>query len=207
MYHRSGRMVRQIAVLFVFVIQGGGLLAQKDRIVEQIDPSQTVVLKGNVPPAVKPELDRGPVDPSMKLSLSLVLKPSAGQQAEMDRVLAEQQDPSSPNYHKWLTPDEYGKRFGIGPGDIAKIVDWLRAEGFRVEDVARGRNTIAFQGTAGQVKSAFHVEIHHFEVEGQMHFANATDPSIPAALEPVVGGILGMNDFRLKSHARTARQK
>ena len=207
MYHRSALMVRQIVFLFIFVNQGGNLLAQKDRIVEQIDANKTVMLKGTLSPAARPELDRGPVDTSQKLTLSLVLKPSASQQMDMDRMSAEQQDPASPNYHKWLTPDEYASRFGISPADVAKIVAWLKAEGFHVDNVARGRNTIAFRGTAGQVKKAFHTDIHHYQVEGELHFANSTEPSIPAALEPVVGGILGLNDFRLKHRAGAVPKK
>lgn len=199
-------MVRLIAILFIILGLGENLLAQKDRIVEPIDPSRTVELRGNVSSLIKPDLDRGPVDPSQNLTLTLVLRLSAGQQAEMDKLLLEQQDPSSPNYHKWLTPDEYSKRFGLGAQDLDKIVRWLRAEGFEVQPTTPGKNTLAFQGTAAQVAKAFRTEIHHYEVEGAMHFSNTTDPKIPAALEPVVGGILGLNDFRLKPHVR-ARPK
>jgi len=201
-------MVRQIAVLSFFAIQGGGILfAQKDRIVGPVDTSKTVILKGNVRPAVKPELDRGGLDPSTKMTLELILKPSASQQADMDRTLAEQQDPSSPNYHKWLTPDEFANRFGLSDGDIAKIVNWLKSEGFHVDEVARGRNTVSFEGTAAQVQKVFHTEIRRYQIDNEMHFANSTEPSVPAALEPVIGGLLGLDDFKLKRHAGALRQK
>ena len=101
--------------------------AQPDRIVAPIDNNQTVVLKGNVSPKAQQQYDQGLVDPSMKLPfVTLLIQPSADQQAALKQLLAEQQDPSSPNYHKWLTPEQFGQRFGLSSADIVKITRWLR---------------------------------------------------------------------------------
>jgi len=81
--------------------------------------------------------------------LGLVLKPSASQQSDLDQLLAAQQDPASPDYHHWLTPEEYADRFGASPDDISKITQWLNQQGFHVTGVARARNWISFNGTAG----------------------------------------------------------
>jgi subtilase family serine protease len=177
-------------------------MAQQDRISGNIDRYRTVVLKGNVQPNARSEFDQGRLDPTQKLTLiTLMLKPSASQQAALDRLLAGQQDPFSSNYHKWLTPEEYADRFGLSRGDIAKIVAWLQSEGFHVDDVARGRNSIVFSGTVAQVNVAFRTEIHRYLEEGESHFANATEPSVPAALQPVVIGIRGLDDFHPKPAA------
>jgi uncharacterized protein (TIGR03437 family) len=180
------------------------VLAQQDRIPGSIEGARTVVLRGNVNPKAQPKFDRGPVDPSLKLDLvTLALKPTPAQQADLEQLLSEQQDRSSANYHRWLTPEQYAERFGLSPGDIGKVRSWLVSQGFTVTYVARGRNWMTFSGTAAQVTRAFHTEIDRYEVDGKLYFANATEPSIPAALEPVVLGILGLDDFHLKpSHAR-----
>ena len=103
--------------------------------------------------------------------------------------------PSSPHYHEWLTPQQFGERFGAGQQDLDVIANWLQDRGFRVNGVAEGRRSIEFSGTARQVEEAFQTEIHHYEVNGERHVANATDIAIPEALAPVVGGIVSLHDF------------
>jgi uncharacterized protein (TIGR03437 family) len=138
--------------------------------------------------------------------VTLVLKPSTSQQADLDRLLAQQQNPSSPDYHGWLTPEQYADRFGVSQPDIDKIVAWLGQHTLTVKSVARGRNTIAFGGAARQMETAFGVAIHHYLVDGVQHFANAADPTIPTAFQGVVLGIYALHDFRLKPMLRRSLQ-
>ena len=128
---------------------------------------------------------------------TLHLKP-----AGLEEFLADQQNPRSANYHRWLTPEQFGDRFGLSANDLTRITDWLRAEGFQVHDVARGRHWITFSGAAEQVGRAFHTELHRYLVDGRHHFANATEPSVPAALAGVVSAIRGLDDFKLESQAK-----
>jgi len=145
--------------------------------------------------------DQGPVDPSLKLGyITLVMEPSESQQAALEKLLEEQQNPSSPNYHRWLTPEEFGDRFGLNRSDYAEVVSWLESQGFHVENRARARNWVAFSGSAQQVASAFHTEIHRFLVGGESHFANVASAQIPKALNKLVSGVRGLDDF-LKSPA------
>jgi hypothetical protein len=164
-----------------------------------VDRNQIAPLKGNVNPRIKPQFDVGPVDPSMKLNrVMLMLKRSDAQQAALDQLLAEQQTPSSANYHKWLTPERFGDQFGISSNDIAQVSSWLQAEGLTVEEVSRSRSWIWFSGTADQVQTALRTTIRRYSVNGESHFANAVEPSVPAAIEPLVAGILGLDDFQPK---------
>jgi subtilase family serine protease len=182
----------------LFVTCASTWAVQPDRIVGTIDASQTVVLKGTVSPKAQPQYDRGPVQPSMKLPfITLLIQPSAEQQSALKQLLAEQQDPSSPNYHKWLTPEQFGQRFGLSNADLAKITHWLRSQGFSVAQIARGHDWVAFSGTVAQIQRAFHTELHSYNVDGEERFANATDPSIPKALEGIVAGFHGLNNFPL----------
>ncbi|HEY2017583.1 MAG TPA: protease pro-enzyme activation domain-containing protein, partial [Bryobacteraceae bacterium] len=158
------------------------------------------ILKGNVSPHVQPRFDRGRVEPNTRMGqMSLVLQRTAAQQAELETLLANQQDPGSSQYHQWLTPEQFAGRFGASQQDVDKLSAWLAANGFTVNQVARGRDYITFTGVAAQVEAALRTEIHHYSVNGEMHYANASEPSLPQDLAAVVTGIRGLNDFRPKS--------
>jgi subtilase family serine protease len=173
--------------------------AQPDRITSTIDNYGPVVLKGSVYSKAQPQYDQGPVDAAMKLDyITMVVQPSAKQQVDLEQLLKQQQDPTSPNYHRWLTPEQYADRFGLSPNDVEKLTAWLRSQGFGIVQVARGRNWIAFSGTAVLVENTFHTQIHYFNVDGEQHFANATEISIPQALDGIVVGFRGLNDFSPK---------
>jgi subtilase family serine protease len=173
------------------------------RIAGPIDESQRVTLKGTVHPLATSANDRGAAPESMQLKrMHLVLKRSASQDASLGQLIGDQHTPGTVSYHKWLTPDEFGKRFGPSDEDIATVQTWLSGHGFNVAKVNPGRQTIEFSGSVAQLRSAFHTQIHTYQVNGETHTANATDPEIPAALASVVGGFVSLNNFRVKSHAR-----
>jgi subtilase family serine protease len=173
--------------------------AQPDRITGTIDSYRAVALNGSVYSQAQPQYDQGPVDAAMRLDyITIVMQPSAEQQADLERLLKRQQDPASPNYHRWLTPEQYADRFGLSQNDVERLTAWLRSQGFSIVQVARGRNWIAFSGTAVLVENMFHTQIHYFNVDGEQHFANATEISIPQVLDGIVAGFRGLNDFSLK---------
>jgi len=175
------------------------LFAQKNRITGIIDASHAVPLPGNVHVSAQPQFDEGAADPAMKLNyVTLTLRPSPAQQSELEQLLRDQQNPSSPKFRKWLTPEQYADRFGASPADMAKIVSWLNSEGFEVISTGRGRRYIAFNATAEQIRTAMHTEIHNYRVDGELHFANATPPEIPEAIQDLVLEIGNLNDFRAR---------
>ncbi len=150
------------------------------RILHGIGSEKMVMLKGNVSPRARPQNDKGALSSDMQLhGVTLVFNHSAAQQAAMDQLLQEQRDPASPNYRKWLTPDEYAARFGMNQDDLDKVTAWLQAQGFTGIRASRGRTEISFDGTAGQIESAFRLQMHQYLVNGKMHFANATEPVPP----------------------------
>jgi len=162
-----------------------------------VDDSSLVVLKNNHHPLATAANDRGEVSPDLPMErMLLVLSRDASAQSALQKVLAGQQDKSSPDFHAWMSPAQFGARFGVSSTDLQKLKGWLSSRGFRVNRVAQGSMTIEFSGTAAQVKEAFHTPIHSFEVNGAMHYANASDPQIPAALAPVVAGIKTLHNFQ-----------
>jgi subtilase family serine protease len=174
-----------------------------DRIVHPIDETQLVALRGHVRRQARSEFDVGRVNGTSILHrVAMVFRPSPEQQQALETLLAEQQDPHSPNYHQWLTPEQYGERFGMSPGDLAKVSAWLQSKGFNVEGASRGRTEIFFTGTVARVEQDFHTEIHQYHVNGEMHFANATEPSLPAAFGNAILGIRNLDDFRPRARSR-----
>lgn len=191
------------ALLIATVLSIPSYSATPDRIAGVIDSSRGIALQKSLHPRARAKYDEGPVDPSLQLhSIMLLFSPSLAQQKALDRLVAEQQDPKSPNYHKWLTPAQYAQRFGLSQNDLSKITAWLQSEGFTIQAVGAGHNRLVFSGTAGSIQSAFKAEIHRYNIDGEKHYANATPIMVPAALEGIVSGIIGVNDFRTHSASR-----
>jgi hypothetical protein len=170
------------------------------RITQAIDETQLVRLRGNVHPLARPEFDQGLVSGATPMKrMMLVLQRSPEQQAALSKLMDEQLSKDSPNYHQWLTPEQFGKQFGPADADIQTVTDWLTRQGFQQIKVGAGRTAIEFSGNVSQVRSAFHTDIHRFDVNGESRQANVSDPQIPSALTPVVSGILTLHNFPRRS--------
>jgi hypothetical protein len=168
-------------------------------ITQSVDESQLTTLRGNTHPLARPEFDLGTAPTSLPMKrMLLVLKRSRDQETALTQLLDNQQDKASPNYHKWLTPEQFGKQFGPTDTDIQTITAWLQSHGFEV-GATKGRTVLEFSGSASQVQEAFHTSIHRYIVNGAQHWANTSDPQIPTALAPAVAGIDSLHDFRRKA--------
>lgn len=177
----------------------GAAVAAPDRLSAEIDPGATVPLRGALHPLVQRSTDLGRLDPATRLdNVSLHFGRSPQQQAALDFLLAEQQRPGSPAWHQWLTPAGFGERFGLGDGDLQRVQRWLGRAGLTVTGVAAGRNQVTVSGTAGQLERALGVELHRYRYDGQTHFASATEPQLPRALDGMVLGIRHLDDFKLR---------
>jgi len=180
-----------------------GIAAPPDRILSRIDDRQLVELKTPVPRFATAQNDAGALSPEKRIyGMRLVLKPSAAQQTDLNQLLEAQQDRKSPDFHRWLTPEQYASRFGASRGDVGRITAWLKSQGFSVDYVARGGDYITFSGSAEQVANAFHTELHSYTTNGKTLYANSTPVSVPAALAGVVSDIRGLNDYRLRPRIR-----
>ncbi len=208
---RSHSLVRPAVRLFAVSILGTALMgatnsayaqqtaANPARITETVDNAVLTTLKGNVHPLANAKFDRGAVLPSLPMKrMLMVLKRSDVQEAALKTFLDQQQDKHSANYHQWLTPEQLGEKYGPNPADIKAITNWLQSQGFEIGSVSKSGMFIEFSGTAGQVASSLHTEIHSYLVNGELRHSNANNPQIPAALSPVVAGFASLNDFPRK---------
>jgi subtilase family serine protease len=199
----AARASNLLTILAVLLVLPFASMAQTKyvapRINGPVDEGTLTTLRGNTHPLARPEFDQGAAPSDLALDrMLLVLTRSPEQESALKDLLDEQQDKSSDNYHKWLTPDEFGERFGPDDQDIQAITSWLVSHGFQSVQVSRGRTVIEFSGTATQLEGAFHASIHRYAINGEQHWANANDPQIPSALAPVVAGVFTLPNFLSK---------
>jgi hypothetical protein len=179
------------------------------RITAPITNSSRLTLVGSRPPRANSAEDAGPVSPTLNLhGISLVFSRSTAQQAALDGLIAAQQNPSSPLYHRWLTPTQFAAQFGVADADIAAAETWLQQEGFSIDGVSRSRNRIYFSGTAAQVASAFGTSLHNYTTPvignqpAATHFAPSTDLTLPSALASSVLSVDNLSSFRPHPHVK-----
>jgi subtilase family serine protease len=168
-----------------------------------INGNSRATMHGSVSGHVKLSTDLGPAPQGTKLeSLSLRFSLTPAQQADLTQLLAAQQNPNSPSYHQWLTPEQYGARFGLSSADLAKVSAWLTGQGFTITGTARSSTFITFSGTVAQAQQAFGTSIHSLSLKGEQHISNVTDPLLPAAIVGVVNAVTGLDDFKMKPRSR-----
>ncbi len=204
-----GRKLMAVCAVATMVAAGSATMmsqtaARANRITQELSANtvSSVKIAGSVHPMTRRGADLGIVRAEKPLSsLTLNIAPTAAQQAELNTLLAAQQDPKSAQYHKWLTQEEFGARFGLTSADLSKITTWLKGQGFTVKSVAPSRNMITFSGTVGQAESAFRTQIHQYELDGETHIANATEISVPQSMAGMIANVGGLNSFRPKARA------
>jgi hypothetical protein len=165
-----------------------------------IDDNDTVVIHGNVPPQAEARGDRGQTDRNLKYErMIFLLPPRSSGRGSIEQFVSQLNDPSSPSYHQWLTPEQFGKTFGIADDDLSDVTGWLQNEGFSIDEIAPGRGWINFSGSVGQVERTFHTVIHDFDIDGKQFHANVKDPEIPRALADIVSGVVTLHNFPKKA--------
>src|ERR1700756_5883095 len=157
-----------LGLIFSLSISTYAQVAPRPLIIQAIDESQLVTLKGNTHPLAQPQFDLGvaPPDQPMRRML-LVLKRSPEQEFALRKLIDDQQDKASPNYHKWLTPDEFGARFGPADQDMQVVTGWLQSHGLQINRITHARTIIEFTGVESQVEEALHTQIHKYLVNGE----------------------------------------
>jgi subtilase family serine protease len=201
--------VRSILKAFVFFLTLGIALSAfsqtkaTSRITQAIDDRDTIELRGSVHPMLQKAADQGRMDGATRLEgVSLVFKRTPEQDAAAEKLTADQLNPSSPHYHRWLTPEQYADGFGLSQADLAKVISWLKSEGFTINRTARGRTQLWFTGTVSQIETAFRTEMHRYQLKGEPHFANGVEVAVPAAIADTVLGVHNLSDFRPRARVQ-----
>lgn len=150
-----------------------------------------MMLEGNHPDQAAEIVGTAPAPPAQTLAMHLTM--ALRNRGELDRLLADQQDPSSPQYHRWLTPDEFTNRFGPTTADLARVTDWLKRKGFTVESADASTREVLFNANVEQAQSAFGVKI---EMSADKRwYSNTSDPVVPAEIAPLIESIRGLDNL------------
>jgi pro-kumamolisin-like protein len=207
-FTRSLSLLALVASLFLVslpmiaqTITNSGVSAEtspsRSIITQPIDEARLVRLAGNTRPEANARNDRGRVPDELPLDhMLLQLKRPSDLERQFARHVDSLTDKSSPNFRHWLTAAEQGEKYGLSQDDLDAITKWLQAHGFTAGYVYPNRMVIDFSGTAGQIREAFHTEIHYLEAHGERHIANMSDPQIPEALAPAIQGVVSLHNFR-----------
>ena len=206
-----------LAVLLSLLVLAPSVYAQTDagvngrpRIVQGINEADRAALAGNTHPEARAANDRGRVPNGFAMDhMLLQLKRSPERELALQQFVEALQSKGSPNYHHWISAQEFGERFGLAKSDLEAVNGWLESHGFHINVIYPSGMLIDFSGNAGEVRKAFQTEIHFLEVKGEKHVGNMSDPQIPAALTPVVAGVVSLHDFRPHTmhHMRRANRQ
>ena len=176
--------------------------AAQQKAVNGIDETHLTALAGTVHPLAQAKYDRGQVETSFPTGrLLLTLARPADHEQALQQFLKDAHNPAAPAFHQWLTPAQFGERFGALEADQQLVTDWLESHGLAVDRIASNRSTIEFSGTAAQLQSALHTEIHRYVIDGKTFYANAQPLSIPASISPFIASFAPLNSFPLESYA------
>jgi pseudomonalisin len=168
----------------------------KDQLSAPVNETAWTTLHNSVHSLARPDNDAGPVAPDSPMSrMTLALQRSPEQQAALDAFSEAVQDPGSPLYHKWLTPQQFGEHFGLTQNDLDRVSAWLTSKGLTIDEIPAGRWTIVFSGTVAQVQAAFHTAIHNYRLPNGTFFSNSVDPQVPQSLAELVMAVDGLNNF------------
>src|ERR1700730_3103343 len=209
-YTLSGTLLPALTTIALLLANSAAAFSQsqppapRSRVLQAVDDTHVTTLSGNTHPLARPEFDQGALADATPLSrIVLILQRSPEQESALQQLIDNQQDKTSSTYHQWLTPETFGATFGPSDRDLSTVTTWLANHNFTGIQVNAARTFVEFSGTAGTVHAAFRTSMHRYSVQGRQHFANASDPAIPAALTPVVAGIASLNNFprRAASHS------
>ncbi len=171
-------------------------------ITDRVDASKRLAVPGAVHPAAASAQDVGELDGAVPIEhIQLALRRSPERQAALDALVDAQNDPASPSFHQWLTPEQIGVEFGPAASDLTVIDAYLRSEGFTVNGISKSGMWIDFSGSASTVERSLHTGLHRFRVPAGDVYTSATQAAaLPAALLPAVASIVSLSNF--PSHAQ-----
>ena len=189
--------------LFAFSTISAAAQKPEARITARIDNANRSTLIGSRPMLAQAANDAGRMAGTTPFTeMNIVFSHSAAQQAALDALVEAQQNPASPQFHQWLSPEQFGAQFGAADADIAKVQAWLQSQGFSVGEVSRDRTMVTFSGAVAQIDAAFDTEMHYFATNGEKHFGPAQDLSVPSAIAPAVLSVGHLTDAKPHSHMR-----
>ena len=167
--------------------------------------AQAMKIPNGTPGFIGYSSDQGPLDPSALLTVNVWLK--LHNQQQLDRLVEQQKQKNSSNYHHWITQDQFNSNYGPTPQEVKAVSNFLSAKGLTVVSVAENNLYVKAQGSVGAIQKAFNVQIHSYNKNGSNYHSNNADPSVNDPAGGLIAAITGLDDFGFEpnvAHAGTA---
>jgi len=152
----------------------------------------------NTPGFIKKAADLGPVDPNTVITATAWLK--LHNEAQLDTLVQGLHKKGSPNYHKWITQDQFNASFGPTSQEVNSVQNFLSSHGLTVLAVAENNMYVKVEGTVAAIQKAFHVQIDSYKFKGNTYRSNKADPSVDNSSGGHIAAITGMDDYGFRPH-------
>lgn len=192
MNHRSSRsrtaLIAATAAVTGLTTAGVALVTQASA--SPMASMRTTVLAGDVLPGLHRATDAGAVSPGRQVLVGVIV---ANPHAAAEKALAKAiYTPGNPDYHRFLTPDQYAARFAVPSSTYDAVTRWATRDGLSVARSTSTRDYLTLSGTAQQAEQTFSVSLHTYRQQnGDTFYANTAAPSVPAGYG--ITGVIGLN--------------
>jgi kumamolisin len=183
-----------VAISAVIASAAGGSVAIAGTSTATSNPTSLVprVLAHTVPAMLADARDLGLLAPTRRVSLALPLvlpRPQA-----LNSYVAGEYTPGNPDYHRFLTPTQFGRRFGAPETEITGTTNALRSLGLNAATPSTNHLYVTATGTVAAIEQAFKISLANFKLGNLPAFyANTDDITLPASLSRLVSGVVGLD--------------
>ncbi|HEY8742788.1 MAG TPA: protease pro-enzyme activation domain-containing protein, partial [Chloroflexota bacterium] len=164
--------------------------------------SGRAALVGNVPPWAQTTALQAAANPADDVGFRVYLNwHNAAALTSLARAVS---DPADPSYGQFLTPAQFHQQFAPTQAEVNAVKSWLSGQGFSVVYVPGNNHYVAAEGTVAQAAAAFDTVFGLYTVGGLTLRAPERDLSAPAAIAPLISGIIGLDDSAQLVHTDRA---
>jgi hypothetical protein len=160
-----------------------------------VQAADSQILRGQVPAVVSQlqPVERLASERHLNLAIGLPLRNQAG----LTALLQQLNDPASPNYRQWLTPEQFTEKFGPTEADYQAVADWAKANGLKVSATHPNRVLLDVEGSVADIEQALHVrlQVYQHPHEARTFYAPDAEPQLDLAVP--IAHISGLEDYAL----------
>jgi subtilase family serine protease len=144
----------------------------------------------------------GPEDESKSVTVTVWL--NLHNKPALDSLVQEMYDSTSPNYHHFLTIQEYKGQFAPTAKEAAAVRDFLTAHNLSVTSIDQNNHFVVAQGKVGDAQKAFNVQINRVMLNGVVHRMSTSEASVAGDVAPLVAAVQGLSDLDYRAHIAPA---
>jgi len=142
----------------------------------------------------------GAEDASKEISVTVWLQ--LRNKAALDSMVRDIYDKNSPNYHHFLTREQYRSQFAPSAQDAGTVRSYLASNRLSVTSIEKHNHYVTATGKIGDIQKAFNVQINRFNMNGEVHRVNMSEASVAGPAGGLIATVQGLNDLKYSSYAK-----